>query len=328
MKQPYYTNPVIDADFPDPSIIAVPGSGYFAYATHDEFSPTINNILVRHSPDLIHWSEAKGALAEPPTWAKRCQRFWCPDVHFINDEFCLYYAAEPDTKDGMCLALAVSNTPNDFADIGTPLSRRAGSTYQMIDPCFFADPKSGQQLLYYGSAHEPIRVVKLSADGRTIISEPKIVLMPDENTPFERLREGAFVTYNKDFDRYFLYVSGDNTWTENGYAVSVFWSHDPVKAFVKIPGDHIILKGSENWDAPGQCCILKDAAGDEWMFYHAVDTKERFIKGTDRHLRKMCMDKIRYTEDGWPFIEGGVPSFEVQQGPEIKAANGKAYSAS
>ncbi|HVG40745.1 MAG TPA: hypothetical protein VM888_03960, partial [Chitinophagaceae bacterium] len=72
-----------------------------------------------------------------------------------------------------------------------------------------------------------------------------------------------------------------------------------------------------HWDAPGQCCIVKDAAGEEWMFYHAVDPKERFIPGTDRHLRKMCMDKIRYTPYGWPFIENGSPSFNQQDGPIV-----------
>lgn len=50
----HYTNPLIAEDFPDPRIIEVGGQVYFAYATHDEFSPSINNILVKHSWDLVH----------------------------------------------------------------------------------------------------------------------------------------------------------------------------------------------------------------------------------------------------------------------------------
>ncbi len=318
MDHPLYTNPLIDADFPDPSLLFVQGHGYFAYATHDVFSPTLNNILVRQSGDLIHWSTAKGALAKPPVWAQNCHQFWAPDVHFFNGEFRLYYAAEPDTKDGMCLAMATSPTPTDFIDIGYPLSRHAGSTYQMIDPCFFADPKSGQQFLYYGSAHEPIRAVTLSADGRSFLHDPKIVLRPNEKMPFERLREGAFVMYHATFDRYYMYVSGDDTWAPNGYAVSVFWSDDPLKEFIKIPGNHIILQGNDQWDSPGQCCIVTDASGDDWMFYHAVDTKDRYVKNTDRHLRKMCVDKINYTIDGWPFIASNSPSVGIQIGPVAK----------
>jgi len=65
-----YKNPLLQGDFPDPSILAVKGNGFFAYATHDEFSPTINNIQVSHSYDLVNWSQPKGALAASPSWAR------------------------------------------------------------------------------------------------------------------------------------------------------------------------------------------------------------------------------------------------------------------
>jgi len=123
LLQTYYTNPLGADDFPDPRIIKVKGQGYFAYATHDKFSPTINNILVKRSWDLVHWSESEGALLSPPAWAESCQRFWCPQAVKVNKEFRLYYAAEPDTKDGMCLALAVSHDPAaGFTDCGQPVN--------------------------------------------------------------------------------------------------------------------------------------------------------------------------------------------------------------
>lgn len=310
-----YTNPVIDADFPDPSVIYVDGQGYYAYGTHDCFSPTINNILICHSHDLIHWSQPEGALKEMPDWAKNCNRFWAPHVVKVKDEFRLYYAAEPDTRDGMCLAMAISDTPTSFRDIGYPLAKEPGSTYQMIDPCFFTDPKTGSSFLYYGSAHEPIWVVKMADDGRSFISDPEPVLYPVANSCFEKLREGAFVTFNSRWNRYFLWVSGSNTWAADSYAVAVYWSAHPAIEFKKIPGEHIILKPNKYWDSPGQCCIIKDRANVEWMVYHAVDRKQKFIEGTDRFLRKMCMDKIEYTKDGWPFITTGSPSFTEHTGP-------------
>ncbi len=314
--QTYYTNPLTADDFPDPRIIEVKGQGYFAYATHDEFSPTINNILVKHSLNLVDWSESKGALLFPPVWAKRCQRFWCPQVVKVNKEFRLYYSAEPDTKDGMCLAFATSHDPLGFIDCGRPLNQIHGSTYQMIDPCFFIDPVSNKHLLYYGSAHEPIRAVELAHDGKTFISKPIEILYPGKGT-FHKLREGAFITYNPIWKRYFLWVSGDNTWAEKSYAVSVFWSLNPMEVFEAIPGEHVILQPNEHWDSPGHNCIIHDAIGNEWMIYHAVDTKDRFITGTNIFLRKMCMDRILYTNDGWPYIKNVSPSFTTQQGPVV-----------
>lgn len=317
LLQSYYTNPLTADDFPDPCVIEVEGQGYYAYATHDEFSPTINNILIKHSRDLVHWSESAGALLTPPIWAKTCRRFWCPHVAKVKHEYRMYYAAEPDSKDGMCLALATSDHPVGFIDCGEPISKAAGSTFQMIDPCFFIDPVSNKHLLYYGSAHEPIRVVELADDGKTFISQPIELLYPGEGT-FHKLREAAFITYHQISKRYFLWVSGDNTWEENSYAVSVFWSNDPLGGFEKIPGEHVVLQHNAHWDAPGHNCIITDTAGKEWIIYHAADTRDRFIAGTDRFMRRMCMDQIFYTKNGWPYIKNASPSFDRQQGPFVR----------
>lgn len=310
-----YSNPIIDADFPDPSVIHVPGDGYYAYATHDEISLTINNIQLCKSDDFINWSEPVGALTELPTWAKTCNKFWAPQVVKVGNQYRLYYAAEPDTKDGMCLAMAVSNEPHGFTDIGKPLAQVPGSTYKMIDPCFFYDVKSGKNLLYYGSAHEPISVVEIADDGYSFISKPVNVLFPKPGVQFESLREGAFVTYQSKFDRYFLWVSGDNTWAENGYAVSVFWSADPMEEFQPIPGNHILLKPNVKWDSPGQNCIFTDAEKNDWIIYHAVDVEDKFIDNTNHFKRKMCMDKVIYDEDGWPYVNSNSPSFEKEAAP-------------
>lgn len=318
MGQPdttHYTNPIINTDFPDPSVIYVSGDGFYAYATHDEFSPTINNIQLSKSADLINWSEPEGALSEPPVWAKTCQKFWAPQVVKVGNQYRLYYAAEPDTKDGMCLAMAVSDQPYGFHDVGKPLAQIPGSTYRMIDPCFFYDIKTGKNLLYYGSAHEPISVVEVDNDGYSIIGKPIDILLPNPGVVYENLREGAFITYQPQFDRYFLWVSGDNTWAENGYAVGVFSSEDPLKMFQPIPQNHLLLKPNQNWDAPGQNCVLKDAAGNDWIIYHAVDPADRFIKGTDRFKRKMCMDRIFYNEEGWPYLGANSPSREGRERP-------------
>lgn len=79
----------------------------------------------------------------------------------------------------------------------------------------------------------------------------------------------------------------------------------------------MILRPNGHWDSPGQNCIIEDARGNEWIIYHAVDVKERFLQGTDRFLRKMCMDPVLYTDEGWPYIENASPSFEPRQGPSV-----------
>ena len=295
-------NPIVNADFPDPCIVAVPGEGYYAYATHDVFSPTPNNVLVRHSADLIHWSEAAGALTTLPDWAQKNQQFWSPHVVCIAGEYRMYYAAHPDAGGGMALAMASSKTSTGFTDSGAPLNGMTGSSYEMIDPCLFVDPVSGKHLLYYGSAHQPISVVEMGENGITVLTEPIAVLQPIDE-PFHRLLEGAFVTYKKEWNRYYLWVSGDNTWAAGGYALSVFYSDNPLGPFLPQPTNCIVLRPNTQWDCPGHNCVITNAAGTEWCYYHAVDTADRFIAGTDKFLRKMCRQEIVYDGEGWISLE-------------------------
>jgi arabinan endo-1,5-alpha-L-arabinosidase len=113
-------------------------------------------------------------------------------------------------------------------------------------------------------------------------------------------------------------VSGDNTWAEKSYAVSVFWSDDPLSVFQKMPDDQLVIQPNDVWDSPGHNCIIQDALGQEWVCYHAVDTTDRYIAGTDRFFRKMCMERVFYTADGWPYVKGGSPSYQEQEGPVIR----------
>jgi arabinan endo-1,5-alpha-L-arabinosidase len=89
--------------------------------------------------------------------------------------------------------------------------------------------------------------------------------------------------------------------------------------FNKIPGNHLVLQPNDHWDSPGHNSVIPDGAGNEWMIYHAVDTTDRFIPGTSRLLRKMCMDRILYTKEGWPYVENYSPSFTQKVGPAIPA---------
>ncbi len=82
----------------------------------------------------------------------------------------------------------------------------------------------------------------------------------------------------------------------------------------------MIVQGNSYWDSPGQNCIIKDEEENEWITYHAVERKDRLIKGTNVVLRKMCLDRIFYTSDGCPYVENNSPSFVAQPVPTVKPA--------
>ncbi|HET8855214.1 MAG TPA: glycoside hydrolase family 43 protein [Salinimicrobium sp.] len=313
----FYTNPVIDQNFPDPTVIKAGDGFYYVYSTNSEVDGEVMNIQVKRSKDLIHWETLADALPEGPDWADR--DFWAP--HVIYDEntkkYYLYYSGESiDEEIGKCLGVAISDSPEGpFKDIGKPLL--CGKSFINIDPMPFDDPATGKKYLYWGSGHESIKVRELThnrlgfKEGSEVISLIEPVHSDDPNN-YENLVEGAWVIKKGEY--YYLFYSGDNCCGEKAhYAVMVARSKNATGPFVKFEsesGSNVILSKNEQWIAPGHNSIIKDDSGNYWMFYHAIDANQRG-KG-----RVMLMDKIKFI-NGWPVINGGSPSINKKNAPNI-----------
>ena len=61
--------------------------------------------------------------------------------------------------------------------------------------------------------------------------------------------------------------------------------------------------------------MITDARGDDWIVYHAVDTRRPRSKPTDdvNTRRVMLIDRLIYV-DGWPRVDRG-PSAEPRPAP-------------
>lgn len=127
-----YANPVLDADFPDPTVVRASDGAYYAYATQGERDGASLNIQVARSRALAAWEQLGDALPTNPTWASATRDFWAPHVSEHDGTFYLYYSAKPDaalqdTTRGLCLAVAASRSPaGPFTDVGAPLQCGAG----------------------------------------------------------------------------------------------------------------------------------------------------------------------------------------------------------
>src|SRR5206468_6080049 len=88
-----YTNPVIDADFPDPTVIRAPDGLYYAYATQSQREGKWVNIQLARSSDLVHWTYLGDALPNKPAWASTTQDFWAPHVQRAGARYIMYYSA-------------------------------------------------------------------------------------------------------------------------------------------------------------------------------------------------------------------------------------------
>src|SRR5690606_14834710 len=217
----------------------------------------------------------------------------------------LYYSGESvDPTIGKCMGVATSKNPaGPFVDKGEPLL--CGETFVEIDPMAFDDPVSGRKYLYWGSGHQPIKVQELAEDrlGFKQGSEPLAILdtiRNDDPDNYQRLVEGPWVVYRDGF--YYLFYSGDNCCGENAhYALMVARSASPTGPFETMAesigsGNSVLIERHKQWIAIGHNSVAQDKAGQEWVFYHGIDTLDR-AKG-----RVMLMHSLEW-ERGWSIMQ-------------------------
>lgn len=312
-----YTNPVINQNFPDPTVIKAPDGFYYAYATNTKIAGKEIHIQVAKSADLVHWERIGDALPQKPTWAN--SDFWAPHVLYdaALKKYVLFYSGESnDQATGKCLGVAFADQPTGpFLDKGAPL--RCGEGFENIDPMAYQDPKSGRKLLYWGSGFKPILVQELNAAWTDFKpgTLPKPVVWPGKDKNYNILIEGAWLDYHQG--QYYLYYSGDNCCGDKAnYAVMVARASNPLGPFTRLgetnpTGSSVILERNEHWIAPGHHSLVTDAVSQTWIAYHAIDASQR------QNGRKMLLDKIQY-QNGWPVIETGNPSVLAKPAPVIK----------
>lgn len=301
------TNPVLNQNFPDPTVIRFNGN-YYAYATQGSVAGKTWNIQIASSPDLQHWTLEGDALPQKPQWADSTQDFWAPHVLYDGDlkKFVLFYSGESDdTTTGKCLGVAFADSPTGpFTDKGTPLLCGAG--FRNIDPMAFIDPKTGKKLLYWGSDFQPLNVQEMSGDWTTFKEGTTAtpVVYPGKEPKYTILLEGSWVDYQNGV--YYLFYSGDNCCgTGANYAVMVAKATNAFGPFQRLgetkpSGSSVILEKDSTWLAPGHNSIFRDEKGNAYIAYHAIDYG-KWKQHTDSGGRVMLIQPIVY-KNGWPEV--------------------------
>jgi arabinan endo-1,5-alpha-L-arabinosidase len=313
-KIPLYQNPVFDSDFPDPTVIRSTDGLFYAYATQTFINGTSYNIQVARSADLENWERLGDALPVKPAWANQTQNFWAPHVSQIGGTYYMYYSADPNSRTGLCLAVATATNPaGPFTDKGEPL--RCGGGFVNIDPMAYDDPQTGKKLLYWGSGFEPIKVQELADDRLNFAANSQPVNLifpinsPDPNM-YRDLVEGAWITFRNGY--YYMFFSGDDCCTSAHYAIMAARSRSATGPFEILPENNgVIIKGNNKWLGPGHNSVVRDDKAVDWLVYHAYHADDR------NRGRVMIMNRLVYGSDGWVRAETGAPTDEVRIAPFV-----------
>jgi arabinan endo-1,5-alpha-L-arabinosidase len=296
-----FSNPVLGHDAPDPSIIRGDDGYYYVYTTQSDW-PTLTNIPLLRSSDLVHWSFRGDALPDLPRWVTT--DVWAPHIIRIGDRYLLYFAARQYGTAGFAIGVATSATPEGPFE-GRPQPLVSGRGFVAIDPFVMTTPER-ENLLYWGSDGAPIRVQRLSEDGLSVVGQPQPVLFPSDRD-YERLIEAPWVVHHGE--SYYLMYSGDACCEpEPHYAVLVARAPSPFGPFQRLGTP--ILAANDDFLAPGHNATIRDASGRDWIIYHAFDRDDITAQ------RQLFLDPLEWV-DGWPRVNDGEgPSSTSSQVPD------------
>jgi len=321
-----YTNPIINENFPDHTILRAPDGWYYAYGTQTKRDGVIINLQVARSQNVVDWEYLGEGLPQKPVWAAASQKIWAPHVSEHGGRYYLYYSARPDGADGLSLAVAVANAPaGPFVDSGQPLL--SGPGFTCIDPMAFDDPATGRRLLYWGSGFGPIWVRELADDRLSFRpgSAAQALIHPTpghDPDDYHRLVEAAWVHHHAGW--YYLFFSGDNCCGAHAhYAVLVARARHATgpyqtQAAAQANPHAALLAANAHWRAPGHNCVVTDGAGQDWLACHAIDPQQPTFDAIDDSegysRRVLILERLEYAE-GWPVVAPGAPARSPRPAP-------------
>lgn len=303
-----YTNPVITfSSAADPTVIRTK-DGFYLYATQ-----TSNYwIPIYFSKDLVNWEFKRSAFRN----ATKPQipgggAFWAPEIRHINGKYVLYFSwAEWGNGDASYTAVATSDSPvGDFVNSKELLIKDDFGS-NCIDQFYYEE--DDKKYMFVGSFNG-IYVTELTDDGLSVkrgVDGVPVLKRKVCGNAFE----GTNI-YKKN-GYYYLFASINNCCPSNGltskYKVVVGRSENILGPYVDKKGKdmlenswELVLEGDgQKFFGPGHnSIIIKDDAGTDWMIYHS------YVKENDKAGGRLGMlDRVLWTEDGWPYIKNCVPS--------------------
>lgn len=308
-----YQNPVFEPVMADPSIIRGDDGYYYAYGTEDVWDdPETKLVPIIKSKNLVDWEYVRDAFDKKPAW-KGNGSIWAPHITKYKEKYYLYYSMSIWGDGNPGIGVAISDKPEGpFKDKGKLFTSEEIGVENSIDPYFFVDQQKAY--LFWGSFHG-IYGIELTEDGFTTKGEPFQIAGNAFEAPWIEKRDDTY---------YFFGSIGSCCEGEKStYHVSVAKAESLKGPYLDQAGRDImssegttILQGGGSFSGPGHNAMIQDDQGKEWLVYHAIKNEEPLLwNGASR--RPLMIDPLQW-KDGWPIIEGGVPSSKNEKGPVFK----------
>lgn len=300
--QKNYTNPVSNiTNIGDPFILRSDGT-YYMYCT----SSANQGFYVWTSKDMVNWEKQGMALSKNTPGVFGIDRFWAPEVIKFKDKFYMTYSA--GGSDGILkLCLAVSDQPlGPFVNYQSPWYEHPLSHIDatiLIDgvKAFAYFVRDCSTNVVNGRYTSQIFVSQLSDDLKTFVTQPKLVITPDqkwENINGSRLwNEGPTVINHAG--KYFMTYSA-NRYNTHEYCVGYATADNPLGPWIKAPENPILKANLDiGVSGPGHNSFAYSPDGTElFIVYHTHTFKDK-----PNGNRTLNIDRIHFV-NGKMVIEG------------------------
>jgi arabinan endo-1,5-alpha-L-arabinosidase len=289
------------------------------------------------SKDLVHWTYVGDAFPQGaaglPSWAEEDAALWAPEVTYSRtfDQYYMFVgvtntkqtvSGEPDDGPAACdsdnaIGVATSDSPTGpwtFSDEPVVDPRRGGDGCNFkwtYDPDVLRDSVGTRSILYYGSYYGGVygTPVTFTATGATAVQGDR------NKVAIDNKYEGTNVVRRGDW--YYMFVSATNCCNGalTGYSVFAGRSKRPLGTFrdregnslldVQAGGTPVLSMNGNRWVGLGHNTVFRDAAGDWWTIYHAVDQNDPFFETAPGFTKRPALlDAIDWVR-GWPMVNGG-----------------------
>lgn len=316
-----YRNPVFEPVLADPSVFRDPKSNmFYAYGTEDDWADQNGWrwVPILESANLVDWKYVGQAFCDKPSW-KGEGRIWAPDINYVDGQYFLYYSYSTWGDKNPGVGLAIADSPKGpFIDQGRLFDSKQIDVPNSIDPFFYEE--NGKRYLFWGSFSQlpgqGTYAVELTDDGKQVKNMDRKIKIAAGDF------EAVMIYRHKDYF-YFLGSKGSCCEGKNStYRVMAARSKNLLGPYLDKEGNDItargngtlILEGNGRYAGPGHNSgIITDANGKDWILYHAIDKKQgKLENGISR--RVLMLDQLKW-KNGWPYIEGSVPSLNTKNKP-------------
>jgi GH43 family beta-xylosidase len=303
-----FTNPLLPSGA-DPWVIY--HNGYYYYTNSLQ-----NRLNIWRTKNLAELASAeKKTVWTPPANTQYSKELWAPELHFLNNKWYIYFAADDGSNNNHRLYV-LENTAADpltgtwefKGKVGDATDKWAidGSVFTHKGQLYmiwagWEGAENGQQDIYIAKMKNPYTI-----DGpRVKISSPLYDwekngdLHDANNPPHVNVNEGPEIL--KHGNKLFLVYSASGCWTDF-YALGMLTASvnsnllDP-KSWKKSK-EPVFKKSEENGVyAPGHNSFFKSPDGTEdWIIYHANSKPGQGCGG----FRSPRMQKFTWNKDGTP----------------------------